>query len=71
VAVDVGHAMTATMVMVGAFVAATVLMAPQLLEQAVERALPPYRQAHIALNIAALRAGALLVPEPIDTGALA
>jgi Pyruvate/2-oxoacid:ferredoxin oxidoreductase gamma subunit len=67
VAVDVGHAMTATMVMAGAFAAATALMAPELLEQAVERALPPYRHAHIALNVAALRAGSQLVPEPVDT----
>jgi Pyruvate/2-oxoacid:ferredoxin oxidoreductase gamma subunit len=67
VAVDVGHAMTATMVMAGAFVAATTLMAPPFLEQAVERALPPYRHAHIALNVAALRAGAALVPEPTIT----
>ncbi|MGH9121371.1 MAG: 2-oxoacid:acceptor oxidoreductase family protein [Acidimicrobiales bacterium] len=56
-AVRVGHAMTASMVAVGAYAALTGLVGSALLEEAVGQSLPPYRRAHIPLNVAALAAG--------------
>jgi Pyruvate/2-oxoacid:ferredoxin oxidoreductase gamma subunit len=64
VATDVGHAMTATMVMAGVFAGATGVVALPALEAAVEESLPPYRKAHVALNVAALRAGVEQAPAP-------
>ena len=56
-AVDVGSVMTASMVMLGAYAAATEIVALDALEEAVAAALPSYRAQHVALNVAALRAG--------------
>ncbi|MGP0029994.1 MAG: 2-oxoacid:acceptor oxidoreductase family protein [Acidimicrobiales bacterium] len=56
-AVQVGHLMTASMVMMGALSARTGIVGLGALEDAVAEALPPYRAQHVALNVAALRAG--------------
>jgi Pyruvate/2-oxoacid:ferredoxin oxidoreductase gamma subunit len=56
-AVEVGHAMTASIVMAGAFAGVTGLVGLALLEEAVAQCLPPYRRAHVPLNVAALSAG--------------
>jgi Pyruvate/2-oxoacid:ferredoxin oxidoreductase gamma subunit len=56
-AVDVGSVMTASMVMLGAYAAVTDIVALDALEDAVAAALPSYRAQHVALNVAALRAG--------------
>jgi Pyruvate/2-oxoacid:ferredoxin oxidoreductase gamma subunit len=73
-AVEVGNVMAATMVMAGAYAAATGLVAVDSLVQAVAEALPPYRSQHRVLNEQAVRAGASAVtgtvapawhPEPI------
>src|SRR5439155_4810594 len=56
-AVDLGNIMTASMVMLGAYVAATDIVSLDALDAAVAESLPSYRTQHVALNIAALRAG--------------
>lgn len=61
-AVEAGNAVAATMVMVGAFAAATGMVAIESLSDAVAAALPPYRKQHVALNQTALEAGARTVP---------
>lgn len=63
-ATDAGHAMTATIVMAGAFAATTGIVALAELEASVTLALPPYRQHHVAVNVTALRAGAALAERP-------
>lgn len=54
---DAGQPMAAAMVMAGAFAAATGLAGPEALAEALAEALPPYRQAQVAVNLAALTAG--------------
>ena len=61
-AVEVGHIMTASMVMAGAFAKVTRLMTLDSLAEAVSESLPSYRTQHIALNVAALHAGYSEVP---------
>lgn len=61
-AVRVGNIMTASMVMTGAHARVTRLVGLDALEAAVAQALPPYRAKHVALNVAALRAGWEAVP---------
>ncbi len=56
-AVDVGNIMTASMVMLGAYVAATGIVALETLDAAVTDSLPAYRVQHVARNVAAIRAG--------------
>jgi Pyruvate/2-oxoacid:ferredoxin oxidoreductase gamma subunit len=60
-AMEVGNVMAATMVMVGAYAAATGLVAVESLTEAVADALPPYRSQHRILNEKATRAGAAAV----------
>jgi 2-oxoglutarate ferredoxin oxidoreductase subunit gamma len=57
IAVDLGNIMTASMVMLGAYAAITDMVALESLDAAVTAALPSYRTQHVALNVAALRAG--------------
>jgi Pyruvate/2-oxoacid:ferredoxin oxidoreductase gamma subunit len=64
-AVEAGNAVAATMVMVGAFATATGMVTLDALSAAVAAALPSYRAQHVALNQAALRAGATAVPGPV------
>jgi 2-oxoglutarate ferredoxin oxidoreductase subunit gamma len=64
-AVEVGNVMTASMVMIGAYSAATRLVGIESLAGAVAASLPPYRARHVELNVRALHAGYDAVPEPI------
>jgi Pyruvate/2-oxoacid:ferredoxin oxidoreductase gamma subunit len=61
IAIDLGNATAATMVMIGAYAAATGIVGPGTLEEALREALPPYRRQHIELNDRALAAGASAV----------
>jgi Pyruvate/2-oxoacid:ferredoxin oxidoreductase gamma subunit len=64
-AVDLGNIMTASMVMLGAYVAATGMVSFDALDAAVAESLPPYRTQHVALNVAALAAGRDAAPTQI------
>ena len=56
-AAGVGHVMTASMVMIGAYAAVTDLVTLPSLIQASTASLPAYRAQHSAMNTEALRAG--------------
>jgi 2-oxoglutarate ferredoxin oxidoreductase subunit gamma len=64
-AADAGNIVAATMVMTGAYAGATRLVSVESLVAAVGDALPAYRSQHIALNQAAIRAGAAAGPRDI------
>jgi 2-oxoglutarate ferredoxin oxidoreductase subunit gamma len=64
-AVDLGNIMTASMIMLGAYVAATDIVQLDALDAAVAASLPPYRTQHVALNIKALRAGFEVAPRAL------
>ena len=73
-AVDLGNIMTASMIMLGAYTAATGMVALDSLDAAVTASLPSYRSQHVARNVAAIRAGFEFAPRdlaPAWTGALA
>ena len=73
-AVDLGNIMTASMIMLGAYAAATGMVALDSLDAAVTASLPSYRSQHVARNVAAIRAGFEFAPRdlsPAWTGALA
>lgn len=57
IAGQVGNVMAASMVALGAYATATDIVAVESLEAAVAESLPPYRSQHVAVNVAALRAG--------------
>jgi 2-oxoglutarate ferredoxin oxidoreductase subunit gamma len=61
-AVDVGNILTASLVMVGAFAAATGIVGLDAMRQGLDESMPPYRRQHIPLNVAALEAGHAAVP---------
>jgi len=54
---NAGNVMAASMVMLGAFSAATGIVSLSSLQDAVGEALPPYRSQHVALNVTALGLG--------------
>jgi Pyruvate/2-oxoacid:ferredoxin oxidoreductase gamma subunit len=56
-AVDLGSIMTASMVMLGAYVAATGIVELGSLDAAVAESLPSYRTQHVTRNVAAIAAG--------------
>jgi Pyruvate/2-oxoacid:ferredoxin oxidoreductase gamma subunit len=56
-AVDVGSILTASLVMVGAYAAATGIVGLGSLTQALEESLPSYRRQHVPINVSALEAG--------------
>jgi 2-oxoglutarate ferredoxin oxidoreductase subunit gamma len=60
-ALEVGHVMAASMVMLGALSTVTGLVTLDGLGAAVRRCVPPYRQQHLELNDRALAAGAAAV----------
>jgi Pyruvate/2-oxoacid:ferredoxin oxidoreductase gamma subunit len=60
-----GNVMAASMVMLGAFSAATAMVSLESLSHAVAEALPPYRSQHVSLNVAALGLGHEAVPEVV------
>jgi Pyruvate/2-oxoacid:ferredoxin oxidoreductase gamma subunit len=64
-AAHLGNVMAASMVMAGAYAAATELVGLAALEEAVGEALPSYRQQHRELNVRALRAGFELAPRGV------
>jgi 2-oxoacid:acceptor oxidoreductase gamma subunit (pyruvate/2-ketoisovalerate family) len=73
-AVDLGNIMTASMIMLGAYAAATGIVALDSLDAAVTASLPSYRSQHVERNVAAIRAGFEFAPRdlsPAWTGALA
>jgi 2-oxoacid:acceptor oxidoreductase gamma subunit (pyruvate/2-ketoisovalerate family) len=65
-AVDLGNIMTASMIMLGAYVAATGMVALDSLDDAVTASLPSYRSQHVARNVAAIRAGFEVVPRNVS-----
>lgn len=65
VAVDLGNIMTASMVMLGAYVRATDIVALDGIDAAVAESLPAYRSQHVARNVTAVHAGFDLVPRAI------
>jgi 2-oxoacid:acceptor oxidoreductase gamma subunit (pyruvate/2-ketoisovalerate family) len=65
VAVDVGNIMTASMVMLGAYVAATDIVALDSVDAAIASSLPAYRAQHVARNVDAVRAGFEVAPRSV------
>ena len=64
-AASVGNPLAAAMVMAGAYTAATGLVAIDSLVDGVAASLPPYRQQHVDVNVAALRAGFDATPRDV------
>jgi len=64
-AVDLGNIMTASMVMLGAYVAATDIVQLDALDAAVAASLPSYRAQHVERNVAAIRAGFEVAPRAL------
>jgi Pyruvate/2-oxoacid:ferredoxin oxidoreductase gamma subunit len=64
-AAGLGNVMAASIVMAGAYAAATDLVGLPALEDAVGEALPSYRQQHRELNVRALQAGFELAPHGV------
>jgi 2-oxoacid:acceptor oxidoreductase gamma subunit (pyruvate/2-ketoisovalerate family) len=65
VAVDLGNIMTASMVMLGAYVAATDMVTLDSVNGAIAASLPSYRVQHVARNVDAVRAGFDAAPRGI------
>jgi Pyruvate/2-oxoacid:ferredoxin oxidoreductase gamma subunit len=65
IAVDVGNIMTASMVMLGAYVAATDIVALDSVDVAIAASLPAYRSQHVARNVDAVRAGFDVAPHSV------
>lgn len=75
IAVDLGNIMTASMVMLGAYVAATDIVALGSIDDAIAASLPAYRSQHVVRNVEAVKAGFDIAPrallpawEPISEG---
>jgi Pyruvate/2-oxoacid:ferredoxin oxidoreductase gamma subunit len=64
-AVDLGNILTASMVMLGAYVAATDIVTLDAVDAAIAASLPAYRSQHVARNVAAVRAGFDVAPRAI------
>ena len=67
IATDTGHPMAASLVMVGAYAAATGIVSLDALTAAVGASLPPYRSQHRELNERAVSAGAAAIGRPLAT----
>jgi 2-oxoacid:acceptor oxidoreductase gamma subunit (pyruvate/2-ketoisovalerate family) len=65
-AVDLGNIMTASMVMLGAYVAATDIVQLDAIDAAIADALPAYRSQHVALNVSAVHAGFDTAPRALS-----
>jgi 2-oxoglutarate ferredoxin oxidoreductase subunit gamma len=65
IAVDLGNIMVASMVMLGAYVAATDIVALDAIGPAVAASLPAYRSQHVARNVEAVQAGFDVAPRAI------
>jgi 2-oxoglutarate ferredoxin oxidoreductase subunit gamma len=68
IAVEVGAAMSAGFVLLGAYSAVTGLVGLEALVGAMKELVPPYRTQHLAVNEAALRAGAASQAAPLLGG---
>jgi Pyruvate/2-oxoacid:ferredoxin oxidoreductase gamma subunit len=64
-AVDLGNIMTASMVMLGAYVAATAIVTLDAVDTAIAASLPSYRTQHVARNVEAVRAGYDAAPHDV------
>ena len=64
-AADVGSALAASMVLIGAYAAVTGLVGFESLVAAMEESLPPYRRQHAQTNAKALRSGFDCVPKGV------
>jgi Pyruvate/2-oxoacid:ferredoxin oxidoreductase gamma subunit len=64
-AMDVGNIMTASMVMVGAYLSVTGLVSKESVAAAIAASLPSYRSQHVALNVAAVEAGYEAAPRDL------
>lgn len=64
-ATALGAVMTASMVLTGAFVAATGLVGIEAIVEAMTDSLPPYRRQHVAANEEALRHGYSMIDDQI------
>jgi len=62
-ATEVGNAMSASMVLIGALAGVTDLVRVESLVEAMLESLPPYRRQHAEVNESALRAGYASVPQ--------
>jgi Pyruvate/2-oxoacid:ferredoxin oxidoreductase gamma subunit len=65
IAVDLGNIMTASMVMLGAYVATTDIVALDAVDAAIAASLPAYRSQHVARNVDAVRAGFEAAPRAL------
>lgn len=65
IALSLHNAAVSTMVALGAYVAATDVVPVEALLDELPNALPPYRLQHVAINEAAIRAGAEQVRKPL------
>jgi 2-oxoglutarate ferredoxin oxidoreductase subunit gamma len=65
-AVDLGNIMTASMVMLGAYVAATDIVRLDTVDAAIAASLPAYRSQHIERNVAAVHAGFDVAPRALS-----
>jgi len=65
-AVDLGNIMTASMIMLGAYVATTGMVTLDSLDAAVAASLPSYRTQHVERNVAAIRAGFEVAPRDLS-----
>jgi 2-oxoacid:acceptor oxidoreductase gamma subunit (pyruvate/2-ketoisovalerate family) len=65
IAVDLGNIMTASMVMLGAYVAATDIVSLDAIDTAIAASLPAYRAQHVARNVEAVRAGFDVAPRAL------
>lgn len=62
IATDLGSAMGASMVMIGAYAALTGAVSLETLQEAMSQSLPSYRRQHLAANLALLAAGYARLP---------
>jgi 2-oxoacid:acceptor oxidoreductase gamma subunit (pyruvate/2-ketoisovalerate family) len=65
IAVDLGNIMTASMVMLGAYVAATDMVSLDAVDAAIAASLPAYRSQHVARNVDAVKAGFDVAPRAL------
>jgi 2-oxoacid:acceptor oxidoreductase gamma subunit (pyruvate/2-ketoisovalerate family) len=65
IAVDLGNIMTASMVMLGAYVAATDMVSLDAVDAAIAASLPAYRSQHVARNVEAVKAGFDVAPRAL------
>jgi len=65
-AVDLGNIMTASMIMLGAYAAATGMVALTSLDAAVTESLPSYRTQHVERNVAAIHTGFEVAPRDLS-----